>query len=529
MLVVCENLYNLVVKNNASMKTITFSQCASMFAVDEFFINHVCNILNITSPNISIDDLGVILEEVLLYKEQYSFLGEFAKHSDVDKCFCFELTNHTTEKRGNAWRVKAVTINTIHPHIRRQDFIQINVEGIGKLTKCKLFRHEWFCTDYSYQREIYSNDETIYANYILIPVRSILTTPPVFNPIIRDDNLYYLDYGKPSAVEIIQSRKYYDVAKQANKGFCILDKEGYRLTRYYKHLQTSDDGSIWAANGHDSWEKHYAYYTPNIQIKTTHRFDFYGTFSEGLCPIGYDYGGKKIWGFINIEGETVISVHYKKVDLEQGFYWGICKVGQQHGEGYINKNGLAVTSTGKLIISEKDETFRFAKHVGNKYITENGRVFSEQAEDLGMTLDKNSIYDRFSFYKVTSYDGLVGYLNNQYEIVIPLIYAEISYFWSGVAKAITPDGKIVFLNTENQIQNITLEDFENIKISTRKALEEKAASIRSFNQNRIYRIHFIDWNGMKKIYQTRARSRDEAIDDFWHSGVKFGAFIESVD
>ena len=509
------------------MTSITISQCASLFAVDVAFINYALQKFNITAPDIPINELGVILEEVLLYKEQYSFLGEFEKHEKTDKCFCFELTYSRLEKRGNAWKANSVTINGIqHQQINKID--EVIIERVGYLRKHDVFLYEGFCKDYFYEKN--SSDENASPTYyILIPVNSLLKAPPVFNPVIRNNHLYYLDYGKPSDVEIVQSRKYYDVAKHRTMGCCILNKEGYQLTRYYKDLQTSNDGCIWATNGHYSWEKHYAYYTELGKIQTTPRFDLYGTFSEGLCPIGYDFGGRKLWGFINTEGETIISVHYKKADLEQGFYWGICKVSQQHGEGYINKSGLAVTSTGKLIISDNNETFRFAKHVGNKYITENGHIFSEQAEDLGMTLDKNSIYDRFSFYKVTSYDGLVGYLNNQYEIVIPLIYAEISYFWSGVAKAITPDGKIVFLNTENQIQNITLEDFENIKISTRKALEEKAASIRSFNQNRIYRIHFIDWNGMKKIYQTRARSRDEAIDDFWHSGVKFGAFIESVD
>ena len=77
----------------------------------------------------------------------------------------------------------------------------------------------------------------------------------------------------------------------------------------------------------------------------------HGAFSEGLCPIGYDYSGRKFWGFINLEGETIIDAHYKQVDLDQGFYWGICKVGQKDGDGYINKSGIAVTSTVKLIIS----------------------------------------------------------------------------------------------------------------------------------------------------------------------------------
>ena len=123
---------------------------------------------------------------------------------------------------------------------------------------------------------------------------------------------------------------------------------------------------------------------------------------------------------------------------------------------------------------------------------------------------------------------MVGYLNDQYDIVIPLIYADISHFWSGVAKATTPDGRIVFLNTENQVQNITIDEFENLKVLTKKALEEKINAVSS-RQYRTYNIHFIDWNGMKKLYQTRAKSKDEAIDNFWHSGVKFGAVIESVD
>ena len=512
------------------MTSITITQCASLFAVDIAFINYTLQKFNITTPDIPINELGVLLEEVLLYKEQYSFLGEFAKHSETDKCFCFELTYSTSEDRGNSWRVQSVTINNICPFANGEAIKQIDAEGIGILKKKELLCYEGFCKDYFYTAERYDDDDIwtpTYTHYILIPISSLTAIPHAFNSIIRNDHLYYLDYGKPIDIKIVSTHKYYNIAKHPVKGYCILDKDGDQLTRFYKDIQIDDNNSIWAANDY-FYETCYAYYNQFVQICTTPRFNMHGAFSEGLCPIGYDYGGRKFWGFINVEGETIIDAHYKQVDLDQGFYWGICKVGQKDGNGYINKSGTAVTSTGKLIISNKNETFKFAKHVGNKYITENGYIFSEQAEDLGMTLDQNSIYNRLKYYKVTSYNGLVGYLNDQYDIVIPLIYADISHFWSGVAKATTPDGRIVFLNTENQVQNITIDEFENLKVLTKKALEEEINAVSS-RQYRTYNIHFIDWNGMKKLYQTRAKSKDEAIDNFWHSGVKSGAFIESVD
>lgn len=62
-----------------------------------------------------------------------------------------------------------------------------------------------------------------------------------------------------------------------------------------------------------------------------------------------------------------------------------------------------------------------------------------------------------------------------------------------------------------------------------KALEKQIQSSYCSPHYRTYNIHFTEWNGIKKLYQTKARSKDEAINNFWHSGVKFGAFIDSID
>ncbi len=47
--------------------------------------------------------------------------------------------------------------------------------------------------------------------------------------------------------------------------------------------------------------------------------------------------------------------------------------------------------------------------------------------------------------------------------------------------------------------------------------------------SRLYTVHFTDWNGIKKYYQTYANSKQEAEKNWWNSGVKFGANIDYID
>lgn len=46
---------------------------------------------------------------------------------------------------------------------------------------------------------------------------------------------------------------------------------------------------------------------------------------------------------------------------------------------------------------------------------------------------------------------------------------------------------------------------------------------------RLYTVYFNDWNGIKKYYQTYAHSKEEAEQNWWNSGVKFGAIIDHID
>lgn len=57
---------------------------------------------------------------------------------------------------------------------------------------------------------------------------------------------------------------------------------------------------------------------------------------------------------------------------------------------------------------------------------------------------------------------------------------------------------------------------------------KKKKRVTKKHHTKLYAIHFIEWNGEKKIYTTSASSKEEAEENFWNSGVQFGANIEKI-
>lgn len=514
------------------MSSLSISQCASLYAVDEFFIRFVVNKLDIDAIDIPFESLGIIFEEVLFYKEQFSFLGEFQKPEMSDKCIVFYLSYDSKSKRGNAWRVTEFALKSIR--IPKDDNNKIHIEE----DRIWLTKKRKWKTDTAYKKYVYveygHEDWEGGTKYcIVIPFSAILNTPPSFNPVIRKNDLFYLDYGKPSGAEIIESHEFYDLVKDKVWGYCIVDKHGYQLTRYYKWISCNKDGSIWASYQDRYWAgKDYVYYNERGSIRSSAKYESNNGFSEGFCCVNADSGSNS-WGAINREGEVVIDYQYRSM---KPFKDGISEVSQWSTSGYINKEGKAVTKSGKLLISKTGETYSFAWLDNGKYRTDTLHMFTIDGEDLcyklnGPTSDRNA-----PFFGVSD-DGHIGYLNYNYDIVIPLVYKEASRFYNGIARVVTDDGQVIFLNGLNQLQNITQDDFEKNKKEQEEIENRRAEALRrgvdalfpKTSPYRYYTVHYTEWNGLKKVYRVRAKTEQEAIDKFWDSGVQFGANINFVD
>lgn len=509
------------------MNSFSISQCAALFKVDETFMRFVMNKLDINTIDIPFESLGAIFEEVLFYKEQFEFLGIFDNPTKTDKCFVFNLSYDIKSKRGNAWYVTDYSIKNIQI-LNDQTTIYIE-EDNKKLTKKKKWQRDIAYKDYVYVEcghEEWNEDK----NYcVVIPISSMIGTPPVFHPVIRKNDIFYLDYGQLTEKEILESHELYDLVKDSWRGYCIVDKQGFRITRYYKWISCNKDGSIWASQTDRFWSgKYYVYYNERGSIRTSAKYESKNEFSEGICCVNADSGSfSSSWGAINCEGEVVIDYRYRSMKL---FCNGICEVTTLNDPGYINKEGKAVTKDGKLLLSKYGETYSFAWVDKGKYRTDTRHMFTIDGEDLCYRLN-GPAYDRNAGFFGVSDDGHIGYLNSDNDIVIPLIYKEASRFYNGIARVVTDDGRVLFLNGHNQVVHMTQEDFEISKREQEEIENRRFEAIRNPTPSpyRYYTVHYTAWNGLKMVYRTKAKTKEEAIDDFWNSGVQFGANIDFVD
>lgn len=502
------------------MNSFSISQCAALFKVDETFVRFVMNKLDINTIDIPFESLGVFFEEVLFYKEQFDFLGVLDKPTTNDKCLVFYLSYDDESKRGNAWCVTDFAIKTIRIPF---DETKIHIEEDKKwFTKKKKWLDDLAYKDYvyvDYGHEEWEGDK----NYcIVVPISSLLRNPPVFHPVIRKNDLFYVDYGQLTEKEILESHEYYDLVKDSRRGYCILDKQGNRITRFYRWIRCNKDGSIWATQKDKGWAGKSAYYNERGSIRSSVKYESDNGFSEGLCCVSVNNS----WGAIDREGKVVIDYKYQSM---KPFSSGISEVTILDRPGYINKEGKAVTKNGKLLISKSGETYSFAWVNKGKYRTDTLHMFTIEGEDLCYRLN-GPAYDDDAFYFGVSDDGHIGYLNFNNDIIIPLIYKEASRFYNGIARVVTDNGRVLFLNGLNRILDVTQEEFERKKEEQEEIENRRVEALRPKpSPYRYYTVHYTAWNGMKMVYRTKAKTKEEAIDDFWDSGVQFGANIDFVD
>ena len=507
------------------MTPFTVAQCASLLAVDESLIRFTVNKSGVQNNGITIDDLGGILEEVLLFKEQYSFLGEFDQPESQDRCFVFFLSYDVKSKSGNAWKVSENSLKSVH-YLPNEGRIFIDEDKVWYHKGLTANDDAWAayrnCV-FSMEDKNASSKDVFYC--IAIPISSLLKNPPVFKPVIHDGFLYYLDYGKEDKGIIVESHQFYNLMKfpvrEHYSEYYISDKDGNRITRLYKWIVCDNDGSIWAS--HSSYASSNVFYNSHGFIRSSARYDKHQEFSEGLCFVCWGCE----WGAINEVGDVVIDCYYNSI---KEYRRGIYEVSRFNQVGYIDKEGKAVTQTGRPLVSNTGETYPFVGLVNGKYRTPDLHLFSLEGDDLCYRI-KGLSDDKVASCFGVSDEGLYGFLNDKGDVVIPLIYKKVTRFYNGIAKVITENGSEVFLTNQNIIVDITPEEFERIKEEQkekeRRRLIRFKASVSS--PYRMYYINYRDGNGFKKRFTVSALCEEDAINEFWNSGVQFDAFIESIE
>ena len=239
--------------------------------------------------------------------------------------------------------------------------------------------------------------------------------------------------------------------------------------------------------------------------------------------------GATSWGVLNSSGEVVVDYKY---DSATAFSNGICEVKVLDNCGFINREGKAVTETGKLLISNSGETYDFAYIDKGKYRTDSLHIFTIDGKDLGYSVKGLSYNHQDAPYFGITEDGHIGFLTREYDIVIPLIYNEASRFYNGITRVVTDDGEVVFLNGKNEPISITPQEFNDMKAEVEKVEQRRYDALTPTppsSTRRTYRVYYTDWNGIKKVYQTDASSKQSAIENFWDSGIPFGVNVDFVE
>lgn len=435
------------------MDSLNLQQSASLLGVDLFFIEYYSHKLSISDGVISDTDLCRLMEQVLLKREQYWFLGHFAMPSEDEKCFIFKVKYNIHSRVGNICKISSVFESNVRLSPQRNR-IYVTKEKVW-LTNCghnwnhfNIYDDHWH--NEAARDEIGGKDYTDY--YIIVSKKVINLEPRCFHPSIRRGTLVYEDYGKATDMEIIESHANYDIAIGHPAGYFILDKQGLILSHFYNHIQCDKEGGIWASmkSVSDSG-RCYAFYNKYAEICSSPRFDSLRKFSEGLCAVSAHLGG--YIGFIDMCGNLVIDHLYGSAS---DFQNGVSKVGvpcSSNDYGYIDVKGRAVTKEGVVLLSKTGESYSLVPIRNDKYHAKDGSLFSLSGERLRYRMDYGTGSFILPFVGIAD-DGLMGFLNHNCDIVVPLRYKRVGAFYNGVAMVITEKNKDLFIDEHNHNYSI---------------------------------------------------------------------------
>jgi len=172
-------------------------------------------------------------------------------------------------------------------------------------------------------------------------------------------------------------------------------------------------------------------------------------FSEEGLALVY-YSRRNHYDIINLNN-NILNVELEKFIVKEGFGYGA----QGYSSGMlvirIKKRWGAIDKNGKLVVPVKyDFVSKFIDGYATARIKDEFYVLDNTGKEISITEMGITKISKFSegLALYTNKKGLMGFVNNNGEVVIPAIYKKLGYFNAGVAWARNMDGKIGYINKQ---------------------------------------------------------------------------------
>ena len=205
------------------------------------------------------------------------------------------------------------------------------------------------------------------------------------------------------------------------------------------------------------------------------KYDYVADFNDNRALVGRKTGLFNImhYGFINPQGEEIIQTKYNSAtDFSEGLA-SVCRADFGSPScGYIDENetmlikdNFTYAESFKNGLARVTTSTYFPLKYFPKYINKKGDVVLETDEAIQgaswrtntimahFALDSKLLVNKQSSDGVSSFrkDGKIGLIDKSGKIIAEPLYKSISSFKDGLAKAITQEGKVLYIDSQGAI------------------------------------------------------------------------------
>lgn len=200
-------------------------------------------------------------------------------------------------------------------------------------------------------------------------------------------------------------------------------------------------------------------------------YDFVGNFQDHRAVIGSKkFSGGFNYGYIDEKGNIVVEPIYDNAFTFSEKLAGVCQVGFRGPKcGYIDLAGTTVIDTIYSSVGNFKNGFApvsittfFPKQVYTQYISKSGQIIFESKKNVDSFYPKEikgmiflnsglGIGDFNNGFALLIKDGKLGLIDSTGQIIVESQYKSITNFHDGLAKAVSTNGKVVYIDTKGKI------------------------------------------------------------------------------
>lgn len=205
------------------------------------------------------------------------------------------------------------------------------------------------------------------------------------------------------------------------------------------------------------------------------KYDSVGDFNDNRAFVGLKTGlfHTMHYGYINSQGEEVTELKYDRVTNFNEGLAGVCDIDFGHPHcGYIDeKNNMIIKDDFSFVESFDNGLARVTTStylpiiISPKYINKKGEVVLDTNETIKgsswqlnpimahFVLDSKLSVNKLSSEGISSFrkEGKIGLIDQSGKIIVEPIYKSISLFKDGLARAVSMDGKVFYIDTKGKI------------------------------------------------------------------------------